>query len=617
MNSSSFESRCAKFLAAGVVNGRYAPSLPYLLTSVSQMCVWLATVLWLATARRVSLLSQTRPNVRACFASFVPLPMYYPFICLLGATFLAATVVWAWPGQIDATTTSTQSWNHVVWRALLVAKTFFGEFVVALVLTFLARRSAGRDDLLVARRVALLSAAIMSTGKFFSYASAFGLGHAFPHVEVTCVSEWQLRRGGKPALECAGEWVLMTYNALLVVVCAGVIATYVCRRLGCRCAPAPGTAAATAARLPTHVRGASNVDHVEHVEAHRTMLSGSAISAGASRSTSSLEISSILGHSRPSAPSGEYGAVASLHRTQSSVVLLAANAEHRGVRCCPTPLLARCCGRVEATWSPRASSLGFAAVLVVCRVCDIISMFGDCAQVADLIVWAVLYPVSVLLALHQDSNLWRALGHAAQEEGKRRIVEKRGGGVEQLVTALPRLFSPLSGGFAQTPLLNSIAGDLDERVLVVDFTRIELKNVLAPANAATGSNCVRRGRMLIDGDRGSEYVDVAVKIVRCRHLTQSSAIDILCELSALGELRQYRHPNIVKLLGVSVAPPELWMLVEYCGRGSLYQIIHSFPSPDPCAAWERRLDMATQVSERECRRERERARARERGRARV
>ena len=41
-----------------------------------------------------------------------------------------------------------------------------------------------------------------------------------------------------------------------------------------------------------------------------------------------------------------------------------------------------------------------------------------------------------------------------------------------------------------------------------------------------------------------------MKIVGCQHLTQSSAIDILCELSALGELRQYRHPNIVKLLGV-------------------------------------------------------------------
>ena len=163
-------------------------------------------------------------------------------------------------------------------------------------------------------------------------------------------------------------------------------------------------------------------------------------------------------------------------------------------------------------------------------------------------------------------------------------------------------------------------------------------------------------------------------------MTQSSAVDILCELSALGELRQYRHPNIVKLLGVrslslspkqnagvrlaslpgcpflpvlfvrtqpiavkrscrestlfaprtrrrrfsppssrfvrirltislaaprniifglaqvSVAPPELWMIVEYCGRGSLYQIIHSFPNPDPCAAWARRLDMATQAA---------------------
>jgi hypothetical protein len=36
-------------------------------------------------------------------------------------------------------------------------------------------------------------------------------------------------------------------------------------------------------------------------------------------------------------------------------------------------------------------------------------------------------------------------------------------------------------------------------VHVVDFTRVELLNVLAPANVVTGSNCVRRGRMVVDG----------------------------------------------------------------------------------------------------------------------
>ena len=61
-------------------------------------------------------------------------------------------------------------------------------------------------------------------------------------------------------------------------------------------------------------------------------------------------------------------------------------------------------------------------------------------------------------------------------------------------------------------MIHSIAGDLDERVHVVDFTRVELLNVLAPANMMTGSNCVRRGRMVLDSGGA---VDVAVKIVGC------------------------------------------------------------------------------------------------------
>ena len=76
---------------------------------------------------------------------------------------------------------------------------------------------------------------------------------------------------------------------------------------------------------------------------------------------------------------------------------------------------------------------------------------------------------------------------------------------DPLSTSLPRLFSPFlahGGDAGATPLIHSIAGDLDERVHVVDFTRVELLNVLAPANMMTGSNCVRRGRMVLDSGGG-------------------------------------------------------------------------------------------------------------------
>ena len=101
-----------------------------------------------------------------------------------------------------------------------------------------------------------------------------------------------------------------------------------------------------------------------------------------------------------------------------------------------------CCRRLEATWQPRASAIVFAVVLIVCRLFDVLAMFGDCAavgllylplifranpahnltcspsyiimfKVLDLVAWSVLYPVAVLLALKQNSNAWRSLGRAA------------------------------------------------------------------------------------------------------------------------------------------------------------------------------------------------------------
>ena len=42
-------------------------------------------------------------------------------------------------------------------------------------------------------------------------------------------------------------------------------------------------------------------------------------------------------------------------------------------------------------------------------------------------------------------------------------------------------------------------------------------------------------------------------------------------------MEKTRHPNIVQFLGVATAPgtpPELCIILEYCERGSLWQILH-------------------------------------------
>ena len=120
-----------------------------------------------------------------------------------------------------------------------------------------------------------------------------------------------------------------------------------------------------------------------------------------------------------------------------------------------------CCRRLEATWQPRASAIVFAVVLIVCRLFDVLSMFGDCAavgllylplifranpahnltcspsciivfKVLDLVAWSVLYPVAVLLALKQNSNAWRSLGRAAiRDIARARSVAAGGGGASR------------------------------------------------------------------------------------------------------------------------------------------------------------------------------------------
>jgi len=35
-----------------------------------------------------------------------------------------------------------------------------------------------------------------------------------------------------------------------------------------------------------------------------------------------------------------------------------------------------------------------------------------------------------------------------------------------------------------------------------------------------------------------------------------------------------RHPNIVMFLGACTKPPNLCIILEYCGRGSLWGILH-------------------------------------------
>lgn len=79
-----------------------------------------------------------------------------------------------------------------------------------------------------------------------------------------------------------------------------------------------------------------------------------------------------------------------------------------------------------------------------------------------------------------------------------------------------------------------------------------------------GSARVYRGRYKQD--------EVAIKFLFCIELTPERVVAFCHEATILNSLQ---HPNVVKCFGVSVMPPALCLVTEYCNFGSLFDFLHS------------------------------------------
>jgi len=66
--------------------------------------------------------------------------------------------------------------------------------------------------------------------------------------------------------------------------------------------------------------------------------------------------------------------------------------------------------------------------------------------------------------------------------------------------------------------------------------------------------------------------EVAVKILFCLELTPERIVNFCNEASLLHSLQ---HPNVVSCLGVSVMPPAICLVTEFCRFGSLFDFLHS------------------------------------------
>ena len=66
--------------------------------------------------------------------------------------------------------------------------------------------------------------------------------------------------------------------------------------------------------------------------------------------------------------------------------------------------------------------------------------------------------------------------------------------------------------------------------------------------------------------------EVAIKFLFCIELTPERVVAFCHEATILNSLQ---HPNIVKCHGVSVMPPALCLITEFCNFGSLFDFLHS------------------------------------------
>eukprot|EP01038_Epipyxis_sp_PR26KG_P004245 gene4245-6024_t len=68
-----------------------------------------------------------------------------------------------------------------------------------------------------------------------------------------------------------------------------------------------------------------------------------------------------------------------------------------------------------------------------------------------------------------------------------------------------------------------------------------------------------------------ENKEVAIKFLFCMELTPERVIEFCNEATLLNSLQ---HPNIVQCIGVSIMPPAICLVTEFCTHGSLFDFLH-------------------------------------------
>ena len=85
--------------------------------------------------------------------------------------------------------------------------------------------------------------------------------------------------------------------------------------------------------------------------------------------------------------------------------------------------------------------------------------------------------------------------------------------------------------------------------------------------------------------------DVAVKLMIATEVTAEVLESLKAEVAILSQLR---HPNVVLYLGACTTPPNIFIVTEWCERGSLHDLLYDHTVPLSVAT---RLGLALQTAQ--------------------
>jgi serine/threonine protein kinase len=181
---------------------------------------------------------------------------------------------------------------------------------------------------------------------------------------------------------------------------------------------------------------------------------------------------------------------------------------------------------------------------------------GNCAYIfGSLYGFALLEPFLLYFTFLQDSRWWQGLDIS---QGKRTMSSEE-------------IRSPLQGVDINHHSALSLAASLD--TLGVSSSR-SVNKAVRLLNFAYIS--LDRTRMLGSGSFSKVYIGkyrskkCAIKLIFTIDLTQ----DIISRVAAEAQLlSSIKHPNVVEILGVSVLPPSVCILLELCQYGSLADVV--------------------------------------------